>query len=65
VDAAQAAFLPQVVAQGGWELNAAPGIRRSSSWVAGAVARINLFRGLADKARLAEAREQTNKSPHA
>jgi outer membrane protein len=58
VDAAHAAFLPQVVAQGGWELNGAAWNSRSSSWVAGAVVRINLFRGFADKARLAEARMQ-------
>ncbi len=58
VDAAQAAFLPQVTAQGGWELNGSAWNSRSSSWVAGAVARINLFHGLADKARLAEARQQ-------
>jgi outer membrane protein len=58
VDAARAAFLPQVAAQGGWELNGAAWNSRSSSWVAGAVIRINLFSGLADKARLAEAREQ-------
>jgi len=56
VDAARAAFLPQVAAQGGWELNGGAWTSRSSSWVAGAVARINLFHGLADKARLAEAR---------
>jgi outer membrane protein TolC len=61
VDAAQAAFLPQVVAQGGWELNGGTWNSRSSTWVAGVVARINLFHGLADKARLAEAREQTRR----
>jgi outer membrane protein TolC len=61
VDAAQAAFLPQVAAQGGWELNGGAWNSRSSSWVAGAVARINLFHGLADKARLAEAREQVTR----
>lgn len=61
VNAAQAAFLPQVAAQGGWELNGAAWNSRSSSWVAGAVVRINLFRGLADKARLAEAREQATR----
>jgi len=53
VDAAKAAFLPQVAAQGGWERNGAAWNSRSSSWVAGAVVRINLFHGLADKARLA------------
>jgi outer membrane protein TolC len=56
VAAARAAFLPQLAAQGVWELNGGAWNSRSSSWVAGAVARINLFHGLADKARLAEAR---------
>src|SRR6185295_7838202 len=36
VDAARAAFLPQVAAQGGWELNGSAWNSRSSSWVAGA-----------------------------
>ena len=58
MDAAQAAFLPQVAAQGLWELNGGRWNSRTSSWAAGVVARINLFHGLADKARLAEAREQ-------
>ncbi|HVH56521.1 MAG TPA: TolC family protein [Vicinamibacterales bacterium] len=61
VDAARAAFLPQVVALGGWELNGDAWNSRSSSWVAGAVARINLFHGFADKARVAEAREQATR----
>ncbi|HEY6362512.1 MAG TPA: TolC family protein [Vicinamibacterales bacterium] len=61
VDAAQAAFLPHVAAQGGWELNGGAWNSRSSSWVVGAGARINLFHGLADKARLAEAREQARR----
>jgi outer membrane protein TolC len=61
VDAAQAAFLPYVAAQGAWELNGRAWGSRSSSWVAGAVARINLFNGLADKARLAGAREQARR----
>lgn len=58
VEAARAAFLPQAVAQGGWELNGGAWNSRSSSWVAGGVVRINLFHGLADQARLAEARAQ-------
>jgi len=58
IEAAQAAFLPQVSAQGTWELNGGSWDSRSSAWVVGAVARINLFHGFADKARLAEAREQ-------
>jgi outer membrane protein TolC len=61
VDAARAAFLPQMSAQGGWELNGDAWHSRSSSWVAGAALRINLFHGLADKARLAEAREQATR----
>lgn len=56
--AARAAFLPQVVVQGGWEWNGGAWGARASSWVVGAVARVNLFHGFADQARLAEAREQ-------
>jgi outer membrane protein TolC len=61
VHAAQAAFLPQVSAQGAWELNGGTWSSRSSSWVVGAVARINLFRGFSDRSRLAEAREQVER----
>lgn len=61
VDAAKATFLPQVSAQAGWELNGGAWDSRAASWVVGAVARINLFNGLADKARLAEAREQVGR----
>jgi outer membrane protein len=61
VDAAQAAFLPQVAAQGAWEVNGGTWNSRSSSWVAGVVARFNLFHGLANKARLAEARAQATR----
>ena len=56
--AARAAFLPQVVAQGGWELNGGAWNTGSSSWVVGAAVRINVFHGFADQARLAEAHEQ-------
>ena len=59
--AARAAFLPQVSAQGGWEFNGGVWNSRQSSWGVGAVARINVFRGLADKARLAEATEQVTR----
>jgi len=64
VDAAQAAFLPQVAAQGAWELNGRSWNARSSSWGAGVVARVNLFHGFADKARLAEARAQASRRAH-
>ena len=59
--AARAAFLPQVTAQSGWEFNGGAWNTRGSSWVVGAVARINVFHGFADKARLVEAREQTTR----
>jgi outer membrane protein TolC len=55
--AARAAFLPTVAAQGGWEINGDAWSSRASSWVVGVVARVNLFGGFADKARLAETRE--------
>jgi len=58
VAAARAAFLPQVSVQAGWELNGGGWSSRESSWAAGITARVNLFRGLADRARLAEARDQ-------
>ena len=61
-DAARAAFLPQVAAQGGWELNGGVWDTRASSWVVGAVARINVFHGFADRSRLAEVREQTTRA---
>jgi outer membrane protein TolC len=56
VDAARANFLPRVYAQAGYEANGGTWGSRASSWMAGAVARVNLFRGFADQARLAEAR---------
>jgi outer membrane protein TolC len=62
VDTARAAFLPQVAVQGGWELNGGSWNERASSWVVGAVVRVNLFRGFADRARLAEARERASRS---
>ena len=56
VDAARANFLPRVYAQGGYEANGGTWGSRASSWMAGAVARVNVFRGFADQARVAEAR---------
>ena len=61
IDAARAAFLPQVAAQGGWELNGDTWNSRTSSWMAGAVVRINLFHGFADQSRVAEARVQARR----
>ena len=51
---ARASFMPQVVAQAGWEANGSRWGDRAGSWVVGAGVRLNLFRGLADKARVAE-----------
>jgi outer membrane protein TolC len=59
--AARAAFLPQVSAQAGWEINGGAWSSRESSWIVGAVARINLFHGFADRARVAEARGQVTR----
>lgn len=60
-DAARAAFLPQVAAQAGWDANGGEWNTRSPSWILGLVARVNLFRGFGDRARLAEAAEQRSR----
>jgi len=62
--AARAAFFPQVSAQGGWELNGSAWNSRTSGWIVGAVARVNLFNGFADKARLAEATDRATRHAH-
>jgi outer membrane protein TolC len=59
--AARAAFLPHVAVQGGWELNGGAWTSREASWAVGVVARVNLFNGFADRARLAETREQATR----
>jgi outer membrane protein TolC len=41
--------------QAGWEFNGATLAAQQSSWVVGAELRVNLFRGFADTARIAEA----------
>ena len=61
VAAAHAAFLPTISAQAGWEFDGARWNERSASWVVGAVARINLFNGFADNARLAAARSEVTR----
>jgi outer membrane protein len=53
---ARAAFLPQVAFRSGWEWNGATFDTRASGWLVGAEVRLNLFRGLADRARLEQAR---------
>jgi outer membrane protein TolC len=57
IASAKAGFLPTVAAQGGWEANGGEWTDRASSWVVGVSARINLFQGLADRAKLAESRQ--------
>lgn len=52
---ARAALLPTVGLHGGWEFNGATLGAQESSWVIGADIRVNLFRGFADTARMAEA----------
>lgn len=57
ISEAHAAFLPQVGVQGAWEGNGGTWTTRSGSWMVGASARINLFRGRADAARLGAAND--------
>jgi outer membrane protein TolC len=52
---ARGAFLPEVGWQGGYEWNGGDFTDRSGGWMIGAEVRVNLFRGLADRARVAEA----------
>jgi outer membrane protein TolC len=58
---ARAAFLPRVSVQGGWEINGGTWGSREPGWMVGAVARMNLFQGFADNARVAEARERRSR----
>jgi outer membrane protein len=55
---AQAAYLPQIGLQAGYEMNGANPGSEVSSWAVGVQVRVNLFRGLADRARVAAAREE-------
>jgi outer membrane protein TolC len=52
----RAAWMPQVAFQSGWEWNGGSFADRASSWVLGTEVRFNVFRGGADKARLAESK---------
>jgi outer membrane protein TolC len=53
---AQAAFLPQVGVQGGWEWNGDSFPDQRSSWMVGAEVRLNVFNGFRDRGAVAEAR---------
>lgn len=57
LQSARAAFLPKVSAMAAWEGNGGPWDSRASGWTVGVVARMNLFRGFADRARVIEATE--------
>jgi outer membrane protein len=47
-------FLPQVAWQSGYEWNGDSFADRRGGWIVGAEVRINIFRGLSDRARLSE-----------
>jgi outer membrane protein TolC len=53
---AQAAFLPRVGVQGGWEFNGRTLTDQRSSWIIGAQVQLNVFGGFGDAARVAGAR---------
>jgi outer membrane protein len=52
---ARAALLPTIGVQGAWEFNGATLGSQQGSWVIGTEVRVNVFRGFADTARIAEA----------
>lgn len=52
---ARAALWPSLTVQAGWESNGPTFGEQRASWVLGAEVRVNVFKGLADRARLAEA----------
>jgi outer membrane protein TolC len=52
---ARAGLMPTIGVQGGWEFNGATFGTQQSSWAIGAEVRVNVFRGFADTARMAEA----------
>ena len=55
LSAARAGFMPQVGVHGGWEWNGGTFDSQVSSWIVGAHVRLNLFNGLANRARFVEA----------
>jgi len=61
-EAVRASFLPQVTFQSGWEWNGGTFGSRAGSWVVGTEVRLNVFRGLADRARRAEATEALSRA---
>lgn len=57
VTGARAAFMPRLGAGAGLEFNGATAADQRSSWIVGLDLQINLFRGFADHARIAGARQ--------
>ena len=53
----QAAFMPTLRVQGGWEFNGNQWLDQRAAWLVGARLQVNIFNGFADNARLAEARQ--------
>ena len=54
---AESVFLPRVGIDAGWELNGSSWARQRSGWIVGARVELNVFNGLADRARVSEARQ--------
>jgi outer membrane protein len=59
---AQAAFLPTVGIQGGWESNGDTWASQRSGWLLGAQLQLNVFNGFADRARVAQARQAESRA---
>jgi outer membrane protein TolC len=59
---AQAAFLPRVGIDTAWEFNGSRWSRQRSGWIVGARVELNVFNGLADRARVSAARQAETRS---
>jgi outer membrane protein TolC len=59
---AQAAFLPRVGVEASWALNGSSFLTQRSGWTVGTTLQLNLFNGLADRARVTEAREAATRA---
>ncbi len=54
---AEAAFLPRAGIDAGWEFNGSSWAKQRSGWIVGARVELNVFNGLADRARVSAARQ--------
>ena len=59
---AQAAFLPRVGIDTAWEFNGSRWSTQRSGWIVGARVELNVFNGLADRARVSAARQAETRS---